>query len=326
MHSERRALYTSLRMNWQNNPNLSVEPWKVEDYRKLSAEKLFERLSLQGFNLDRPTYIQLANDYDTPEELTTHLLEEGEFDQTSADQIYLIVFELWRRFVPEKPSLSIFCDELDYLINLHDRGMIPNEESLQDVLANLVSILEENGDEGVDPLDAFDAISQNCANDLEAFIYDFIAEQIDSSNDIYASELLDDFAPYIRDVKWFDFLRLRLLASTDPKMAAQWIKQLIEESSQEPDLEYNLELLSILITYGQREDYVKLMLKTLPLIETEEDFQDFLALSADFYHHLDDETIENFIQEILKKRSKEAHEKAFSLNDPDAKALKSKLV
>ena len=41
-------------------------------------------------------------------------------------------------------------------------------------------------DEGLPPEQAFQLISPYCANDIETFLYDFIAEQIDEDNESYA--------------------------------------------------------------------------------------------------------------------------------------------
>lgn len=321
METERRALYNSLRMNWQLDPSLAVEPWQVEDYRALSLDKIFELLRLQEVFLDRNTFIQFADNFESPEELSEHLLDDAEVDYATQDQIYLLVFELWRRLVPEKPCLTIFCDELDHQINRYDSGSNRDFESIQDALANLQVVLDENTDQDIDPVVAFETISQGCANDLESFLYDFIAEQIDVQNTSYASELLDDFGPFVKEVKWFDFLRARLQAETDPFASDILIHQLIEEAEAEPDLEFNLEILSFLVAGGDRNDFVSLVHKSLPLLEAEEDFQDLLSVCADFYHRLDQETVEASIQEILKRRSKRDLEKPFERNDPDVVQL-----
>lgn len=316
MDTERRALYNSLRISWKQDSSLSVEPWQVEDYRSLSLEQIFNRLALQEIQFDRSTFISFAEEFENPEELTEHLLADADVDGATVDQIYLLVFELWRRLVPEKPSLSIFCDELDHQIDLYDTDPLPHQESIQDALANLSIILEENMDEGIDPHVAFESISLSCANDLESFIYDFTAEQIDNGDDSYAAELIDDFSPYVTDTKWFDFLRCRQLASEDLVGANILLHQLIEESFDAKDLEFNFEMLSFLVAHGDQEDFAALARQTVPLLETEEDFLDLLSVSADFYHRLDLEAVEQALQTILKKRPKNNLEHPFRQSDP----------
>ena len=253
MEEDRRALYNSLRMNWLYDSNISVEPWQVEDYRSLTSEAIFNRLKLQDIYLDKTSLMALADQYDTPEDLTEHLLTDLDASIMTQDQVYLLVFELWRRFFPEKPCVSIFCDELDYQIYLYDSGKIENAESIQDALANLAVVLDENADQGNEPEVVFETICAGCANDVESFLYDFISEQIEEHNHPYASELLDDFSDYVREPKWFDFLRARLLSETDPVGANALLRDLIKEMRNEPDLEFFMEVLLSWFKVGTRK-------------------------------------------------------------------------
>lgn len=321
MYAERRALYNSLRQNWQSEPNLAVEPWQVEDYRNMPLNALFERLKLQDIHLDKSSYLKAAEELDSPEQLTDLLLEGNDADGMTHDQVYLLIFELWRRLVPEKPSLTIFCDELDHQISLYDSGRIDNAEALQDVIANLQVVIDENTDEGADPAEVFDMISHNCANDLESFLYDYIAEQMDAGDDAYATELLDDFAPYVKDTRWFDFLRARLLAPSDPQALARLLRKICAAPREKGDLEFNLEVLSFLVTAGEKEDFTKVVRKTVQLLSTEEDFQDLLTICADFYHRLDHDEIEKGIFDLIKKRTDRPLEASFLPTDPDIAVL-----
>lgn len=304
MNPERRALYNSLRYNWLLDPTIAVDAWQVEDYREMSLPTLFDKLRKKDFNWDKQEFIRLAENFDNPEDLTIEVIKTKNFSRAEQDYLYLIIFELWRRLVPEKPSLTIFCDELDYQIHLHDTGLQENSEALQNIVANLEVILEENIDHGADPIDVFVKISEGCANDIESFLYDYIAEQIDEKNYNYASELIDSFCDYATEPRWFDFLRTRLLAVKDPIMANRLLYQLTEEAGEDPDLEFNLEMLSFMVHDGDRELFVELAHKTLPLIKVEEDFRDFLNICADFYRCIDAEQEEKMITKILQNRVK----------------------
>ncbi|MEI8365171.1 MAG: hypothetical protein WCF65_02025 [Parachlamydiaceae bacterium] len=302
MEINRRALYNSLRMNWILQPTAEVEAWQVEDYRAMPTDGLFERLEDRHIRLDKSSFAAFADAVDTPEELTDTLVGEMPEDMRSYDQIYLVVFELWRRLLPEKTCLSIFCDELDHQISLYDQGHISLVESIEDALANLRVILDENTDEGADPHDAFDCINGGCANDIETFLHDFISEQIDNSNELYASELIEGFTVYIHDVKWFDFLRARVISSTDTAEANRIIKQLLSRKNALSDLEFNLEVLSFLVAYGDKETFDNLVKKSIPLLEVEEDFNSLLSIGVDFYHRLDKESVEMALERILRER------------------------
>ncbi len=240
MDSERRSLYNSLRINWMLNPDMSVEPWQVEDYRLIPLQTLFDRLKLQGIEMTCPLLAALSDEFESPEELLTYLILDLEADQKSKDQIYLLMFELWRRLLPEKPTLSIFCDELDYQIQLYDFGNLYNYEALQDTLENLRRILEENVELGIDPLEAFELVCSKCANDIEGFLYDFIAERIDENNMSYARELFEDFEPYLKDSKWFDFLKVRLMHTSDPEGANEVLTKIFTKKTPHPEVELNL--------------------------------------------------------------------------------------
>lgn len=321
MQIERRALYNLMRLNWLHNPNMPVEPWQVEDYRTMPLETIFERLRFHDIEFEKGLFIDLAADYDSPEDFTDAVLAEFDADTVTQDQIYLLLFELWRRLLPEKPCLSVFCDELDHQIHLYDSGNSENTEEIQDVVANLQVILDENIDEGADPLEVFESICGGCANDVESFLYDYISDQIESDHLSYAADLLDGFNNYVSDVKWFDFLRARHIAFHDQSAANELVPQLIQDSKDTPDLEFNLELLSFLVQGGEKGIFVGLVRKTLPLLQTEGDFQDLLAICIDFFHRLDCEKEEDSLQKLLRKRSHLHLEGVVNSKDPQINEL-----
>lgn len=308
-------------MNWIMDPALAVEAWQVEDYRAIPLDQLFERLEDRDIRLNKSTFVAFADSVDDPEELTESILHDSSEDMEVQDQIYLIIFELWRRLLPEKPCLSVLCDEIDHQIHLHDQGQGANGEGIADTLADLQVVLDENTDAGADPHEAFDCINSGCANDVEAFLHDYISEQIDEDNYAYATELLDGFSSYLHDVRWFEFLRARLVAVSDQEEANKIVKELIADKHGEPDLELNLEVLSFLVTIGDRETFENIARQTLELLQVEDDFQALVSISADFYHRLDKETIETSLQSILKQRQKHHSEKKFNRNDPDLAAF-----
>ena len=302
MEIERKALYNLLRMNWIHDPTLPIEPWQVEDYRRMSTPILFQNLKSYEFNFDTPSFIAFTQMVDTPEDFTDILLEDVELDRKEQDQVYLNVFELWRRLVPEKLCLSIFCDELDHTIHLYDNGDPSSAEAIQDALANLQMVFDENVDQGVNPEEIFASVSERCANDLESFLYDYIAEQLDNDNFIYASELLDGFDEYLKGNKWFALLNLRLHDPDDSESVRESLKKTVLKASKENILPFNLELLSYLVQGGEHGEFKKIVKQTIPLLKTEEDFQDLLAICTDFYRCLDEEANEQAIQALVDKR------------------------
>ncbi len=317
MDLERRSLYNSLRLSWLLDQDISVEPWQVEDYRKLPLQMLFDRLKAQDIHLTRPLFLAMAEEAESPEELLEFIVKELEIDERAKDQIYLLVFELWRRLLPEKPTLTIFCDELDYQIEQYDFGNTYNYEALQDTLENLQSILDENVDLGGDPKEVFALISSKCANNLEGFLYDFIAERIDENNAVYAKELLEAFDPYLKDSTWFAFLHVRLIFSSDPEAANEMMDQILQKVKSDPEIELNLEILAYLAQNFESELFYSFLKTTLALIKYEEDFKELLGICFDFYRHNSHPLAAEKIQGMLKKRAKIADEKLLSPNDPD---------
>jgi tetratricopeptide (TPR) repeat protein len=322
MQLERRALYNSLRIHWLNNPTIAVEDWQILDYRSLTLSELFANLERFGLKFDRVSLISIASPYDTPEDLTEVFLEEQHLDHKYHDPLYLIIFELWRRLLPEKRSLSIICDELDYLINLYDHGELKSLESLEDGISSLQQILDENGDEGASRSEVFDTVNLGCANDLESFLYDFIADRIDAKNLQYASELLEAFIDCVEDRRWFEFLLARLTMPSEPDEANKMLEKIIRKAPQKPDLIFNLELLAFLVQDGEKDLFPRLAKQTINLLETEEDFQDLLNLSANYYHCLDKDSVENVIRNIHKNRPQNSVKASLNPLDSDLKSLK----
>lgn len=310
-----KALYNLLRFNIRDDPTLPHEPWAVEDLRSLSIEELFARLAQKNVSLNRDKFISFAENSDTPEQLTEILLPDAT-DSKFNDSLYLILFELWRRLLPERPALSIFCDELDHRIELYDQNLLLSDEPIQDILANFQEILDENADAGIEPQHAFSSIEDYCAHDIESFLYDYISDLLDAENPLYASDLIDGFAPYVPEPIWFDILRIRLLSFTDIPEANRLAVKILKKN---PDLSVLLEVLGFLSTAGDRTLFVAAVKQAIPLLETEEDFRELLALVSDYYRLLDLESLELAIQKLMQRRR--PHSETLDQNDPDLKAF-----
>ncbi len=316
MQTKGRSLFNLLRMNWLEDPQISAQPWQIKNYRELGLEKLFEMLLELNVSLDEERFKEYASTCDNPEELTDALWLGGE-DLSEHDRIYLIVFELWRRFLPEKQSLSLFCDELDQLIDLYDRTDLPNDEPLQGALSELGGILDQSVDRGQPPKEVFTALSEYCAHDLERFIYDFAAAQIDLENRALASELLDGFISYVSDDKWFQFLRARLLFDTDEEEAHFMIDRLMERLQEEPDFELLLEIARFVASRGSREYFFRATMDAKPYLQVEEDFQELLALSCEFLRFFNQAQVFEELSSMLERRANTPLEKELREGDRD---------
>jgi hypothetical protein len=308
---EPKALYNFLRMRWEQDPNMGIEPWQVEDYRSWSAQELFQELQHLGVSVDENSFIFAAKECDTPEELTSTLLEKEapcEEVSSSENRVYLLIFELWRKFFPERQSLSLFCDELDYRLQAYHQNPVDHSEAIQDAIANLQEILETNNDEGGAPQELFQLLCRHCGNDVEQFLYDFIAEEINAGNDRYATDLIEGFSFYVFDRRWFDCLKIRLWLHEDLPQARTALEELLEELKEDSDLDLYLELLDILCESGLQEKFPLVAQKALPLLETEEDFQDLLYFLKRYCHSMNFHEASSALERLQnRQKGKELH-------------------
>ncbi|MEI8300811.1 MAG: hypothetical protein WCG10_04265 [Chlamydiota bacterium] len=318
MSFEGRAFYNLLRMQ-EAETSVVVKPWQALDYREVKENELFHSLEQLDVFLTPKTYKSYAQTCSSPEELAQIILGE-EADAERREKVYLLLFEMWRRFCKDEQSLSIFCDELDYQIDQHDRG-VENDEILQELLDELENILDQTADHGEDPQKVFELVAALIAHNIESFIYTFASEQVDKGNDVYASELVDGFYEYFDEKMWLDFLKVRFVAMADPKEAIVMLELLLEKIQEVPDLDLCFEILYYLIYQEDIPLFYTVLKKTEALLEKEEDFQDLLEIVVEYLSTLDKEVEEDKIRALLKKRMHLEKEKAFDLKDNDMKEL-----
>jgi hypothetical protein len=306
-----KAYFHWLQLKQEASHSMQVEPWQVEDYREVSMNDLFDRLASLGLELSEDNLTLTAENYRSPEELTHFLWPQ----QNDEHRIYLIIFELWRRLFPEKQSPSIFCDELDYRIDQYLKG--DQQNGLPNTLLRLEEILNENIDAGEDPKAIFFSLSRHIAHDLERFLYDYISDQIDEDNDPYASELLAAFYLSMNEPSWFDFLKARLLITTEAHEGNIAFKKIIDRLKIHPNLDLELEILAFLIHHGDPHLFQQTAQLCLEHLETEEDFQELLAMIADYCHFIDKDKEEEQIQTISATRATNDPDKSIDRADPD---------
>jgi hypothetical protein len=302
MELKGKALFNLLKMNWSEGCNWEVEEWQIEDLRGLNIEELFARLKKLGPSLDEESFYLYAENCNSPEELAecVWLEEEG---LAGHDKVYLLLFELWRRLLPGKLCLSVFCDEIDQWIDLYDRGELEEEEPLQNALAILEDILDDAYDKKGNPQRILAEVASYCAHDLQRFICDYITDQIVKKNDTYASELIDAFYDFSEDPRRFDLLRAHLFASSDPEESNILYGRVMEELGERPDLELILLVAESLIHHGDVRLFMRAVQLALPLLAKEEEFQTLLLMVSEYYQCLDRETEEREINVLVNERS-----------------------
>jgi len=294
----RRALYSLLRLNWLHDPSMSAEQWQIEDYSVIPTSTLFNRLTLFQIQLDAQAFHAYAEECDSPEDFADFLTDDRDYLPDQEDQIYLIVFELWLRLLPERVTLSTLCHQIDKEITLFNQGDFYNARNLQDLISQLIQLLKNSMDEGIPPAKLLSSVSQYFANDFSSFLYDYISDQIDNEMLAYANDLVEDFAPFLKNDRWFELIKLRINNQSPQKRIAQ----IFESNLISDDLEFNLELLSLLVKFGDPASFKKALKATIPLMRREEDFQDLIQIGMDFYHRLDQELQEAELLNLLNQR------------------------
>lgn len=303
MEFKGRALYNILQLSFKEDPSIQVEPWQIQDYRSFSEEELFQKLSKQNPSLTKETFFLYADTSQSPEELVECLWLQEE-DLIGQEKTYLILFELWRRFFPERQSLSIFCDELDTLISQFDEGMDMEDEKWHIILSELEDILDRNTDLKTDPKEVFASILQYTAHNIESFLYDYIFELIEDENEILATSLIDAFDDYVLEKKWFSLLRARLLSSSHLDVWTGIIHRLLEETEEEaPNLPLLMEVFFFLKEQKDMPLFFKCTKQILPLLQSEQELQDILQSTAEFCHSLHKDSLEKAILSVLQKKT-----------------------
>lgn len=315
MNLQGRALYNLIRLNYIEDPTIAVQPWQIENLRELEEGELFKRLKTFDIDLSKKNFTQYAENVDSPEQLAETLWIKEEED-SHFDQVYLVLFELWRRLLPHQQSLSIFCDELDHLCYLYDNEKLQNEETLQTALDELENLLDENVDKGLDPKEIFAEVNSYCSHDLETFIYDYAADLIDRGQTLYASELIDGFAEYVSDQKWIEFLRAALVFETDEKESMIMFGRLLDHLQEEPEIDLLFEVGRFLVKRGSPNLFLQVMEQVRPQLSTEEDFQELLILCCDFSRLLEREEISKKLERLLNERKGNDLSTHIAPNDP----------
>jgi hypothetical protein len=313
---DKRVLYNLLRLNYKEDSTLEIESWQVEDLRTNSDGELFEKLKQNKICLDKPTFNLYIENATSPEDLT-YLLTEDIPEVHKQDQVYLLIFELWRRFAKDKPSISIFCDELDRKIEEYDLGDMQSY-LIADILFALEQLLEENLTDDVDPRILFQSIVEKCANDVESFLYDFISDQLDQSQTSFAKELIEGFEKYCLRPKWFLLLKLRLSIQEETTLVDFMMQELMEYL-QENELEFSFEVLDFILQTDQMEFFFPLIKQMLLICEKEADFQDILVELLQFLVDFDYQKQAKGVQKLLEKRKHITLHQKLERDDPDLK-------
>lgn len=319
---QKKALYNLLQLNLAQNEGAykcsSLHHWQIANYREMSSEELVKQLLMLGIALEAKDFEIFSKGFETPEELCEALTQERK--PLEKDQIFLIIFELWRRLLPERRTISIFCDELDFQMMAYD---LDRPNSISDTLAYLEQILEEHDDQGIEPTYALEMVQSFCANDIESFLFDYILNEVEAKNDRYATELLDGFKRFVKKRFAFNYLAARTQILIDPEEGYDLLEELIGQINENSSLELIEEMLFFLANSGNHSLFYLLAHKTLSLLKTEKDFQIFLEACYSHYDYLELKTPSLGIAFLYHSRKKIDKESLLSVSDPGLAEIRS---
>jgi predicted CopG family antitoxin len=217
-----RGFYNTLKFS----SSKQAESWQIEDLSTLEIPSIFERLKKLGIQVTQESFTHFVNQTESPEELADVLSEEE--DPKSYEMIYLLVFELWKRLAKNKETLSIFCDRLDHLIfSYEDQAEVVDD--LVNSLSELQKIFESLNTQGLSYKECYEHISSFMAQDLEAFIYDFISDLIASGENTKAFDLLFGLYDFMHDKLKFDMLKVSLNILENPEETESVFDNVIEK-------------------------------------------------------------------------------------------------
>ena len=298
MQLQKKAYYNLLYFDYLDGETNSYEKWQIENYEDLSLDDIFCRIQTLNINLDSEKFYSLAQSVNNPEELLD-VLSPSLINEKDIDFLYLLIFELWRRLITDKISISIFCDQLDKSIFAYDHEQIDNDQKLQDLLENLEKLLNENVDQGLDPTDVFSIFSAYCAYDIGNFLYDYILEQMEMDNKRYAIDLLEGFYPYVKKNHWFFLLCLDLCEDT--YQIKKFIFHLLDYMKNHPDVDFGLETLKVIVDKATKEQFLQAISLLLQKRLEKKDLIELLETSCEFFQRYNNEEIEKAVTHLLKQ-------------------------
>ncbi len=312
MFLHKKALYNLFQYQLQQ-PEQPLQPWQEVDYREIQTETLLSDLQKLAIPLETLHHFEeIANRFESPEEMAESLAKQKE--PLEQDHSFLLIFELWRRHLPDKRTVSTFCDELDLQINRYRQDIYDQE--IIDIIEYLKQILDDNADAGYDPLDVMSTMQSFCGNNIEEFLYDYTLDQVEQREIDYSAELLEAFYPYVHNPDWFDYLVARLEMVVDDAIGLKRLKKVLQLENKE----IVLEALAFLAD-APHLVFPELAAKALDTLNKEELFLPFLSCCAHYYQQVDQAKSQQ-VEAILTKRKERKFEQTLDKKDPDLLDIK----
>lgn len=296
MKKEIKAHYNLLKAQVAWDLSTPHESWMIEDLSSVSDKELFERLERLKVPVNDSSIAHYLEEVDTPEDFVEVVTLETDLPE-KVEQAYLILFELFKRHAPKGTCLSIFADEMDMAIQKYEAEQGKNYKEILDQLKQLELILRENLTKAKNPVEVFEKVSRYFAYDIEGFIYDYIADLIDRSEEVQAQELIELFFDYLTRPYWFSLLEFYLKGNSEDRL-----ENLVELVIETKDFEFSLEVIHLLKD-EEHEKFFSLLSHILDFSKEEADFVELLTIAQEYFEERDRIREMSEIRKILDSRS-----------------------
>ena len=287
---ETKALYNSLRMLGTGMNFSAEDSWKVEEFRQFELNALFDGLRVMGIVLNKPLFYQWSAHCETPEELLDFLfleegLEEQSLEDEMKDHLYLLLFELWRRLIPEKRSLSLVADEIDHVIFAFDSGKEVRDEEIENAIEEWVRLLNRLQDEGHSAKEALQAMEPYFAHNVPEFIVDFLLDVTDRGDNERFLPLFEKTRIFLTSLPlWVKVIDLKFCLRDDLTLLNKKLGELVAHvlTTQGVESEIIFCLCDIALELDRGELFIRLLERVLPDLQEREEIDIVIDLLADF--------------------------------------------
>lgn len=274
--------------------------WQQQDYSNFSVEDLLQQLEDYNIFLDKKSFISLTQQFESPETLLQTFFPHNKEIEIIGPP-YVRIFALWKLLAKHKRSLSILGDDLDRVIEKYDAKQEFSTEHLQGLLWECLRILENSAHTSEENKAAFQQFSEYLAHNFEWFLYDYAKSLLAMGSNLQASEIIDDFFPYIRDEPLFHFLQISQLLEISPSIMLQKIRGLVEEDNHSTDL--LLEIARFAKTQKQKDLFLEIIPHLKGSLSKEEDFREALSLSCDLMKNIGDIALYERLHTLVSERN-----------------------
>ena len=87
--------------------------WNLDSVAKMNTQEILEKLESMHIHFDKDQFIEQAQSYISTEKLADDLYYTQDYEpEDEEDFIWMAIHELWKRFMPEKPTIETIDDAI----------------------------------------------------------------------------------------------------------------------------------------------------------------------------------------------------------------------